>query len=434
MSMPKDNATSDDRLIRKYFAEGVQKHWNSLCDALYLLPKWERPVHIFWLLGPFILLLERTPADIWLSLIALMFACRSIWKRQGWWLQRFWVRSAFLFWLVCIIAAVASQLPAYSLGEAFVWFRFPLFAMAVAFWLGRDRRFVYAMLVSICAGMLVMCSINLAEMVLVGQVSGRLSWPYGDLVPGNYLAKACLPAFLVSLAVATSARNWLAGVAAIIAFLSILASLMTGERINFLIVLCGGMLAAFAWRPKLKRIVALLAIESIAVVGALIMIPNLLWRFFTHFMSEIPLHAGSVYFRTMAPGVLAFKESPLFGIGPGNLRYLCSEVTGGSAAYFCHPHPHNYYIQMMGETGIAGIVTGVLFCGSIIWACAQPAIHNRSNIVVATMWIVPFAVFWPIASTADFFGQWNNIFMWTAVAVALAGAQIGHKDCPDKKK
>ena len=138
----------------------------------------------------------------------------------------------------------------YSLGEAFVWFRFPL-AMAVAFWLGDSD--LSMMLVSICAGMLVMCSINLVEMVLSGCV-GSAVLAGGDLVPGNYLAKACLPAFSLS-AVATSARNWLQ-VAAIIAFLSILASLMTGERINFLIVLCGGMLAAFAWRPKLKRIVA----------------------------------------------------------------------------------------------------------------------------------------------------------------------------------
>jgi O-antigen ligase len=151
----------------------------------------------------------------------------------------------------------------------------------------------------------------------------------------------------------------------------------------------------------------------------------LLWRFFTHFVSEIPVHGESDYFRAMAPGVLAFKESLLLGIGPGNLRYLCGEVTGGSTAYDCHPHPHNYYIQMMGEAGVAGLVTGVLFCGSIIWACARPAIRDRSNVVVATMWIVPFGFFWPIASSADFFGQWNNLFMWSALAVALAGARIG---------
>ena len=130
----------------------------------------------------------------------------------------------------------------------------------------------------------------------------------------------------------------------------------------------------------------------------------------------------------MAPGIMAFDQAPVFGIGPGNLRHLCNEVTANSTSVDCHPHPHNYYIQMAGETGIVGLVTGVLFLGSILWVCAVPAIRNRDNVVVATMWIVPFAFFWPIASTADFFGQWNNIFMWSALAIALAGAQFGPQE------
>ena len=126
MSMRKADALSDAQPIGKTLLEHVCGHWQGLCDALSALPKWERPVHVFWLLGPFILLLERTPSDIWLSLIALIFAGRSIWNRQGWWLRCFWVRAAFLFWATCLVAAVASPLPAYSLGETFVWFRFPL--------------------------------------------------------------------------------------------------------------------------------------------------------------------------------------------------------------------------------------------------------------------------------------------------------------------
>ena len=419
---------------KKVQAVGVRECWRAFLSALRALPSWERYVHIFWLLGPFILLIERTPADAWLSLIALTFISRAIWKRQSWWLGETWVKATFLFWVTCLLAAVASPLPYYSLAETFVWFRFPLFAMAVSFWLGRDRRLVYAMLVSIGLGMLTMCAINAAEMIFVGQVSGRLSWPYGDLVPGNYLAKACFPTFLVIVALATSARGKVAGLAAAITFISILASLMTGERINFLIKACGGMLSAFAWKPKLVRVSALLAVEGLAVIVMLLVTPGMFWRFFSNFISEIPVHGDSVYFRAMAPGILAFKDSPILGVGPGNLRILCPELIEGSKVYDCHPHPHNFYIQMIGEAGIVGLITGVLFCGSIIWACARPAIRNRKNVVVATMWIVPFGFFWPLASMADFFGQWNNIFMWSALAVALAGAQIdkGKNHCSNQ--
>lgn len=410
----------------------LRAHWSDMLSdakvALSELPRWERPVHLFWLAGPFILLIERSPADFWLSLLALIFAIRALILREGWWLRIFWVKAAFFFWAVCLLAAAISVMPAYSIGETAAWFRFPLFAMATAFWLGRDSRLLYMMVLSTGVGMVVMCGILTAEVLTVGQQAGRLSWPYGDLVPGNYLAKACLPAFLVVVALATSAKSRVAGISALIALVSIIASLLTGERINFLIRACGGMLAAVAWRPKIGRVLALLVIEGVAVVVALVATPGLLWRFFTHFVSEIPVHGDSVYFRAMAPGVLAFNKSPIFGVGPGNLRILCPEITAGSVAYDCHPHPHNYYIQMLGEAGIVGLIAGTLFVGSIIWACARPALRDRSNVVVATMWIVPFAFFWPIASTADFFGQWNNTFMWSAVAVALAGSQIGNQD------
>ena len=92
-------------------------------DALQDLPLWERGFYVFWLSGPFILLVERTPADIWLSLIALSFAVKSIVKRDGAWLRPFWVRAGFVFWAWCLISAALSSNPGYSLGEAAAWGR-----------------------------------------------------------------------------------------------------------------------------------------------------------------------------------------------------------------------------------------------------------------------------------------------------------------------
>ena len=59
----------------------------------------------------------------------------------------------------CLLAAALSPLPLYSFGEAFIWFRFP-FAMATAFWLGRDKRLLYLMILSTGIGMVTMCGIR----------------------------------------------------------------------------------------------------------------------------------------------------------------------------------------------------------------------------------------------------------------------------------
>ena len=402
--------------------------WDDVLQAFAELPKVERIFHIFWLIGPIFLLAERTPADIWLSVLGLSFAIRMILRHDGRWLSHFWVRAGFLFWAACVVSSLLSPMPLYSVGEAIAWFRFPLFAMAVVFWLGRDMRMTHAMLASCFVGMVIMCGILMAEIIVVGSQSGRLSWPYGDLVPGSYLAKASLPALLITMAFSMVAKGRFFLLAGAVTILCLVMVLMTGERINFLIAFCGVTLAGLSWCRDLRRFLTIYAALFLLCGVQVYFLPEIVNRFGDDFVSNLPTQADSNYFSAMVPGIVAFQDSMIFGIGPGNFRELCVDIIRDTPNLDCHPHPHNFYIQLAGETGVVGLLTGVLFLGSIIWACAVPAFRNRSNVVVATMWIVPFGLFWPIASTADFFGQWNNIFMWSAVALALAGARIGSAD------
>ena len=138
--------------------------------------------------------------------------------------------------------------------------------MAVAFWLGKDRRLLRAMLLFNrdrhddhvsdpgSRDFNRWCEWRAAFLAL---------WRSG---PGQLSGKACLPAFLVVVAMATSSDRRTASWAAIIALISIVASVMTGERINFLIRACGSMLAAVVWKPRFFRVVAVFAIEGIAVL------------------------------------------------------------------------------------------------------------------------------------------------------------------------
>jgi hypothetical protein len=393
-------------------------------EALSQLPPWERGFHLFWLLGPFILLIERTPADIWLSILALAFVVRSLVKRDGAWLNVFWVKAGFVFWLWCLFAAAISSDPSYALGEAVVWFRFPLFAMATAFWLAKDKRLLYAMLMSTAAGLIVMCGILTAEILIVGQQHNRLSWPYGDLTPGNYVAKVGLPVFTIMVALAVSVKGRVAGFSSLIALFTVLISVMTGERINFLIRACGGMLAGLVWKPKWNRYLLLVVMEVLAVVLVLTLEPDMAKRYTDEFI------AGAFYFETsgwmhaMNGGYLIGLDNPIVGIGTANFRNMAPILLEGVPYTQIQPHPHNYYVQMFCETGLIGLALGSLFLWAIVGSCFKSSFKNRNNVVLATSWVIPFGLFWPIATSADFFGQWNNIFMWSAVALAVAANNL----------
>ena len=90
-------------------------------SSLHGASKWDIWFVWLWLAGPFLYLIERTPADIWLSVFGIAFILRSFQVNQWRWLSAFWVRSVGLFWLVALLASALSGNPLYSLGEAVAW-------------------------------------------------------------------------------------------------------------------------------------------------------------------------------------------------------------------------------------------------------------------------------------------------------------------------
>lgn len=424
----KDHQSHDDQ---KPLGQILSRFYNDARTALSEMSRGGRFIHLFWLAGPFILLIERSPSDLWMIILGLTFFIRSIKLKDFSWTRIFWVRAILAFWVVAVISAIASDNPSYAFGEAFGWIRFPLFAFATTFWLGRDPRLLYAMFFSLGLGMITMCGILTAELMILGQQGGRLSWPYGDLVPGNYLAKTCLPVFVVLVALAVTIRGRLASLLGIIGIATMMISVMTGERINFIIRACAGMLASVSVKPKWKRVFGLIAFEAVAVIMLIASAPGVSERYINHFIYHIPTHEGSQYYKTMKPGFMAFETAPVLGIGPGNFRHMCDEITNYSPDLQCHPHPHNYYIQLLAETGIIGFIFGVIMMGAIFVACVKAGLRNPKNVVAATAYIIPLAFFWPIASTMNLFGQWNSVFSWSALALALAATQLPKSD--DKK-
>ena len=58
-------------------------NWISGWKKVKNLNNFDKYMTVFWFLGPFIYLIERDPADLWLTLIGLVFLVRCIKKKNG---------------------------------------------------------------------------------------------------------------------------------------------------------------------------------------------------------------------------------------------------------------------------------------------------------------------------------------------------------------
>ena len=85
------------------------------------------------------------------------------------------------------------------------------------------------MLIIIIIFMMIMSIILFSEILL--EPKPRLSWPYGDLIPGSYLAKFCLPASCVLVSIAFVRFSKLSFISGLLFLITMLASALTGELI-----------------------------------------------------------------------------------------------------------------------------------------------------------------------------------------------------------
>jgi len=405
------------------------KSWEDSSNKIKSLNSFEKTMTIFWLLGPFVYLIERDPADLWLTLISLIFLLRCIKKKDWDWTSQVWFKSALALWLFGLYSAVTSTDPFFTFQQGFVWIRFPIYAAAAQVWLAKDRDIRILMLLSMSIGMLLMSGILIAETLI--EPKARLTWPYGDLVPGGYLAKVSLPLFCILMAIAVSKKSKAGIFSGMIGLLTIIVSALTGERTNFLIRACGGILASIIWKPKFIMISTLIIFEILAVLALFLNRPDLTNRFGKEFLNNVPftnMSDNNPYWGSWRGGIQQALITPIKGAGPSGTRNSCSNLDTNLPNWlpgknYCGNHPHNFYIQLFAEVGTIGLILGCIMFGSIIMTCYRARFKNFNCPMAATAFVVPLALFFPIQQFGSFYGQWGNLFTWFAIAFAMSQYQ-----------
>ncbi len=431
--------STNDLNIRKSFDIGFKK--------IQKLPKFERYMTYFWILGPMLYLLERDPADLWLTSISFIFLVRCIIKKEWSWSGQLWFIFAILLWLTSMVSAFFGPYTEFTFFQGFAWIRFPLYVAAAQIWLGKDYDVRMVMFVSIFIGMIIMCFILICELLVEGPKK-RLMWPYGDLVPGSYLTKISLPVYCTLIVTVIYNFNKNIIFSFISVFLSLSMVFATGERGNFLIRFLSGFLAIFSWKLKFKNIfkffLLLLIFFLITIFSFSKTNKDLLNRYTMDFYKSLPvinMSETNYYWGAWRSGIHQGLSHPLIGLGPSSLRKHCKNIgidkKTGLPIYklfspdikwlpgknYCGNHPHNFYIQLFAETGIVGLILGTLMFYFLFLTCYRGRAINPNCIITSVAYIIPFAFFFPIQQTGSFFGQWGNLFIWFPIGFCIAQIQ-----------
>ena len=110
-----------------------------------------------------------------------------------------------------------------------------------------------------------------------------------------------------------------------------------------------------------------------------------------------------------------FLDKPVFGHGPKMFRFNCKKEIYSTGIWPCSNHPHNFYVQLLAETGIIGF----LFLFSALLYVVYCALRQFKTIVFKEQrFLTDYQVcllacllitVWPLSPNGNFFNNWLMI-------------------------
>ena len=110
-----------------------------------------------------------------------------------------------------------------------------------------------------------------------------------------------------------------------------------------------------------------------------------------------------------------FKDQPLLGHGPKMFRVICKDEKYAIESSSCLTHPHNFYVQLLAETGIIGF----LFLLSIFLYVIYKSLRQLKSIIfrkkrpISDYQVCLLAGIlinvWPLTTNGNFFNNWLMI-------------------------
>jgi O-antigen ligase len=195
--------------------------------------------------------------------------------------------------------------------------------------------------------------------------------------------------------------------------------LFTKERASFFLLVFGVMIYITFSNNISKKIKFLF---SIAFFSLVFLISTNVNHIYTRMFLEIKdsfLSNNKIYFfseghtKHFITAYKIYEKNKIFGVGPNNFRKECKKneykIFDG-----CTTHAHNFYVQMLAEVGIVGLIFLIIFFITILSIFFKNinSGYNRYKEFQLCILIALLINFWPVTTSGNFFGSsLSNIYI-----------------------
>ena len=376
----------------------------------------------FLIWGPFF-------PDLIVSISAIFFLYYVFKNNKFYFFNNKLVIIFFIFCAYCILISVfLAKEKMLSFESSLFYFRIGIFSCYIWYLVDKDKSilvyFYYALILSFCALVIdgyfqYFTGENLFGLKILGM---RVSSFFGnELIMGSYLARL-FPLLFALFILKQKHKNEIYFIGILFILVDILI-FMSGERSAFFYLNLSTIFIIILIKEFQKFRLVIFIISVICIFILTLSSSKFNDRMFKGPIQSMGLTKTSKEMIIFSPAhdsliqtsYNMFKEQPIFGHGPKMFRVLCKEKKYQKGIKPCDTHPHNFYIQLLAETGIVGF----LFLFSALSYVIYAFFKQLKNIIfkqkrflsdyqVCLLAGILISV-WPFSPNGNFFNNWLMI-------------------------
>ena len=250
----------------------------------------------------------------------------------------------------------------------------------------------------------------------------RVSSFFGDeLIMGSYLSRL-FPLLFALFLIKPKLKFEIYFIGILFILVDVLI-FMSGERTAFFFLNLSTVFIIFLIKEYQKFRLVTFIIAIICIIILSLNSSNLTERMFVSPAKDMGLIKSSdqktiftpVHDSLLKTAIKMFQDKPIFGHGPKMFRIKCADSKYSIGQKPCSTHPHNFYVQLLAETGIIGFIFLLSGLFYILYSALR---HFKTILFKQKRYLTDYQVcllaailitVWPFSPNGNFFNNWLMI-------------------------